>query len=177
MTMNSTEKDTKDAVKEMTLEEKTAEAMLQSPYAVTVGRRHYLVRPMTIATLAMLSKEISRVTISIDKDPQEFVFGLLKNASQFEGIGRIIAIMILGAKKLTPHGWLKVLKIPFYRWRLNDLARYINENLTGGEINTIMGETMKRMEVVDFFQITTFLSEINMLKAKKVETKMTASGQ
>jgi hypothetical protein len=61
--------------------------------------------------------------------------------------------------------------------RKAELAQELLEELTPAELYDLTVTVLQRMNLTDFFGLTTFLIEINLMRQTKVETEATAPGQ
>ena len=166
------------------IEKKVANAVLQQAEEVKIGVETYYAAPPTIATLILASEAISRLPSRAFN--KENVMGeVLANATECKPIGEVAAILILGAKaadewqksfekqrKKFLWGLVRLnVRKAVYRKAKDVLAEKILHTLSPAELNALLGELMKRMQVADFFGLTTFLIEANMLKQTKVENE------
>lgn len=175
-----------------TLEEKVAETILQKSDEITIGEKTYKVAPPTTATLILASEAVSRLPKTV-LDPQKVVEESLSVAKDCKALGDIAAIMILGARNLTEtrkvrerrekrclwgffkrHEWVEVEKTID---RKAELAQELLNTYSPKALNMIVGALLHKMELGDFFGLTTFLTEINLLRPTKVGTGATASGE
>lgn len=173
-----------------TIEQKTAETLLQQPEAVALGGKTYMIAPPSIATLVLVSRDIAMLPrVRLDQDRVlECALSIAKNC---EDIGYIAADLILGAKRsfetktIIRRASKRVLWGLFhfsYRkaetiTRREALARELMENLTPQQMHELIGQALLKMQVGDFFGLTTFLTEINLTRPTKVETGAIASGR
>lgn len=173
-----------------TIEQKTAETLLQQPEAVAVGGKTYMIAPPSIATLVLVSRDIAMLPrVRLDQDRVlECALSIAKNC---EDIGYIAADLILGAKrsfetktiirKETKSILLGLFKFSYRKaetiTRRKALARELMENLTPQQMHELIGQALLKMQVGDFFGLTTFLTEINLTKPTKVEIEATAPGR
>lgn len=112
------------------------------------------------------------------------VSDVLRNARDCRGIGDILAVAILGAKRLTSKE--KAVRKSLFGLRSetveteknlkSELSRAILEECTPKELNDILIRVLKDMQLSDFFGLTVSLTEINLLRKTK-ETGTTASGR
>lgn len=172
------------------IETKTADAILQRPVEIKAGDYTYSVAPPTVATLILVSEAVSRLP-HVALDSKKVVEECLAVAKDCKALGEIAAILILGAKEVdTPvvieekqpysacWGLIKRNKIIRQVERRGDvLARKLLERHTPRDLNSIIAQALSRMQVADFFGLTTFLAEINLIRPTKVVTEATASGQ
>lgn len=56
------------------------------------------------------------------------------------------------------------------------LSRELLENASPRELHNALAQLVKKIQVGDFFGLTTFLTEINLMRPTKVVTEQTASG-
>lgn len=171
--------------KNVSIEEKAADAILQKPFCVEIGGVTYDVAPPSIATLI----EVSRLTTEL---PGEYINDrnllqeTLRIARDCGAIGDILATLILGAKGLVREetvekrrlfGLVKDVSTVKVDAR-KELAERILKELTPQEANLMTLEILDKMQVGDFFGLTASLIEVNLLaptKTGKAET--IASGQ
>lgn len=175
-----------------TIEQSVAETILQKPIEVTVGGKKYTAAPASTATLILASEAVSLLP-SVNLDPDKVVEESLSVARLCRPLGDIAAILLLGAKNLTET--VKARKTVEKRclWglvkrkheieaeqvidRKKELSKELLENLSPRALNNLVVELLQKMELGDFFGLTTFLIEINLMRPTKVESETTASGQ
>ena len=157
------------------MEQKVADALLQRQQEITIGRHTYRYPRPSMATLIMASEEISKIP-KIEYPENAYIMSeVLKNARNHRRVGRIIAILLIGAKRLQPGNVFHNIRA---RIRLRRMAAKIMTDLTPGEVKALMVSLLEQIECADFFAVTTFLNGINITKpTRKVETSTTASGQ
>lgn len=179
-------------MKKKTIEEKAAEVILQRPMEVVVGERTYTVAQPSVATLILVSEQVSTLP-RIVTDAQKVVEESLSIAKDCKAVGDIAAILILGARHLTETEETEKKAVKRYLWglvrretvvveekvvnRKEQLARELLETYTPKELYLLVASLLQRMEIADFFGLTTFLIEINLMRPTKVETEATVSGQ
>lgn len=177
---------------EKTIEQKAAETILQTPVEIKVGEKTYLTAPPSTATLILASEAVSRLP-HVVLDPKNVVEESLSIAKDCRALGEIVAIFILGAKNLKEKVKVQKTHEERYLWgllkrevieeveeardRKTELATELLECLTPAELYNITVTVLQRMNLTDFFGLTTFLIEINLLRQTKVETEVTALGQ
>ena len=169
-----------------TIEQQVSDTILQQPTEIQVGEKKYSVAPPSIATLILVSKEISKLPkITVDKD-EDILAASLSMAKDCGIIGRIAATLILGAKNCKD----KTIHVPKKKtkrilWGLipvtwdsyeeqthstvDELAKELLEQMTPREINNTIARILQGMQIGDFFGVTTFLLEVNLTKRTKVE--------
>lgn len=173
-----------------TIEQKAASTILQKPETITVGAATYSIAPPSTATLILVSEAITRLP-HIRLDEKNVMEQSLAIAKDCRVLGEIAAILILGAKdidcppKRRSNGKKRRLwgllpprpVAPSGQSRKMQLSRELLENLSPSQLHDIIARTLMKMEVGDFFGLTTFLTGINLLRPTKVVTEATASGQ
>ena len=171
----------------LTLEQKAADTILQRAAKVNIGGKEYEAAPPSIATLILVSEAVSRLP-QRKLDDKSIVSECLAVAKDCRPLGDIAAIMILGARHINdktndPHteqkGWFRRL---FSRksktvTKKEALAQEIIDTYTPSELHGLITMLLQRMDLADFFALTTFLTEVNLLRQTKVETETTAFGQ
>lgn len=173
------------------IETKVARTILQEPEEITVGDTVYKAAPPSTATLILMSEAAARMPQ--DKlDPQRIVDETLAIAKYCRPIGEFAAILILGAKGLTERRKVRTIEEKRRLWglirykketereivtdRKAELAKALLEDLSPRELHNLTARLLSRMQVADFFGLTTFLIETNLLRQTR-EVGTTASGQ
>lgn len=168
-----------------TIEQTVAETILEQPFEVKVGEKSYQVASASTATLILVSEAISQLP-HIALDTEKVVEETLSVAKDCRILGDIAAILILGAKNITEKK--KVPQIKEKRYLLcglirrpytveveitidkkAELAKELLEDVSPRELNLIVSQILSRMQIADFFGLTTFLAELNLLHPRKVE--------
>lgn len=171
------------------IEKKAADTVLQKPIEVTIGGKQYAVPAPTLATLILVSEEVSRLPSIDRKDPVRSSLAYALNAPIFADI---LAIAVLGAKNLEETVETKQIVVKRLLWglirrkqetkveqivdRKAELAQHILNTLTPREMYQTLLNILGTMQLGDFFGLTTFLTEINLLRQTKV-VEATQSGQ
>lgn len=174
-----------------TIEQKVAETILQKTEKFTIGGQKYTVAPPSTATLILVSEELSLLP-RVALDQQKVAEESLSIARQCRPLGNVAAILILGAKNLTETVKTKQTRQVRKLWglikrnvtvevetvvdRKAELAEKILQEYSPKALNLLVGNLLNKLELGDFFALTTFLIEINMLRPTKV-VEATASGQ
>ena len=157
-----------------------------------MGDRKYTAAPASTATLILVSEAISLLPHA-KLDPERLVEDSLSIAKDCRPLGEIAAILLLGAKNLKEtvkvrqkvekrrlFGLVKVtetIEIERVIDRKAELATELLGDLSPRELNNLVVMLLQKMELGDFFGLTTFLTEINLLRPTKVENETTASGR
>lgn len=171
-------------VMDKTIEQKVSETILQQPEEITVGEKTYKAAPPSVATLILASEAVSRLP-QIKLDTEKVVEESLSVAKDCRALGDIIAILILGAKHLTETVKSRETKEKRYLCgllrrkhevevevtidRKAELANEILENISPTNLYILFATLLQKMQIQDFFGLTTFLTEINLLRQTKVD--------
>lgn len=166
------------------IEKKVAATVLQQPEEVVVGENTYYVSPPSVATLILVSEAVSRLPRRV-LDSEKVMGEVLANAQDCRPLGEIAAILILGAKGIEKVVSEVETQRKKYLWGIvrrnvkkavsrkinckDALAEEILENFTPQQLNNLIARLLKRMQIADFFGLTTFLTEVNLLRQTKVE--------
>jgi hypothetical protein len=163
-----------------TIEAATAATILQRTQRVALGGIDYDVPPPTLATLILVSEEVSYLP-KVTFDSSTAITDALREARNYRGLADIAAIMLLGAKGLeveeevTTKLWGIIPRTK--RVKVNKKAELADRlmNITISELAQGVAEVLGMMQTEHFFALATFLTNINMTMTTKV-AKTTASG-
>lgn len=172
------------------IEKRVAETILQAPLEVEIGQKKYSIAPPSIATLILVSEAVARMP-QLQLSDKRVMEDSLAVAKDCRVIGEIAAILILGAKQVNDTIVTYHTRRKSHLWGLyhtetaerkeeshkDKLAQELLEDTTPRELHHIIAKVLLKMEIGDFFGLTTFLCGINLTKQTKVETEPTASGQ
>lgn len=179
-----------------TIESATADAVLERVKAITIGGVEYLIAPPTLATLILVSEEVSYLP-KVEFNEDNAINDALREARHYRGLADIAAILILGAQRLTTEKeitteevvttkWLGIIprkrKATVTRKVKVDMKKHIAEammNVELSELSTAVATLLSMMQADHFFALATFLTSINLTKPTKVaKTQRTiASGR
>lgn len=153
-----------------TLEQKTAETILQKTDSVEIrGRKFTFARPSCAALIAA-SAAASRLP-RVNMDGNDVISETIRVGKDCTPVGEVVANLLCGAR-----GYLrKGIRHMLYERRIRRMTTHLLEDLTPSELQKLASELLLRSDVSCFFGLTAFLVEANMLKATKAET--TASGR
>lgn len=145
-----------------TQEQKVAAAVLQTPTKIKVGGTTYEVEPPTLATLITVSEIVSALPTPPDKEGADFITASLAYAASCKPLGLLAATLILGARvakekaDVSPFARIK-------RWfgmkgteestRGEVLGEEILEHCTAKEVQAIVADTLKQMEIASFSRL------------------------
>ncbi|MDR2834583.1 MAG: hypothetical protein LBV69_00060 [Bacteroidales bacterium] len=134
---------------------------------ITILDRIFKVAPPTIGTMILVSEEIGKMD-KLDlknETDNEIIFKTIANAENGVFLGRILAIMILGAK-IIKKGHKKDIK-SFFKPKnktLDKLTEYIIDNTSADNLFIIFKEILSMQKIDFFFANMQFLNEVNLLK-------------
>lgn len=164
-----------------TIEQKVAEAVLQKPIEITVGEKKFSIAPPSVATLILVSEAVSKMP-HFKLDPSKVVEEALSVAKDCRPLGDILATLILGARHVDER---RVVVKPvrkehrfffgLIRWESmkmqsvevsskDDLAEELLLTLSPGDLYLLLAQILTKMQIQDFFGLTTFLTEVNLLR-------------
>lgn len=173
-----------------TIEQQVSEAILQKPVGyVTLRGENFPVNHPSPATLIMVSELCSGLPVMNDNgNVLTEVLGTAKNSAV---VGKIIATLILGAKRVNErHIIERVNPKACKRWcwrvfgfrdqvinetkkvaEIDYFSECLLEDFTPSQLNALATKLFFYSEVADFFGLTTSLSAANLLRrTKEVET-------
>lgn len=167
---------------ENNIETKVSNTILENGITVQVGQQTYEVAPPSTATIILLSEAVSRLPHTV-LNPEKVVEECLSIGKECRVLGEIAAVLILGAKNCEKKKKCVLIKGKRYLWGLIDTRRYeyeytypkeqlakeILNECSPKQLFEIVSNIMKELELSDFFGLTTFLTEINLLRQTKVE--------
>lgn len=162
-----------------TIEQRVAAAILEKTTTeIEIGNEVYRIADPTTATLILISEIISTLPV-VEKVPNEKkLYSVLHYAKDYQHLGDICAILILGAKGLSEEKEIIEEKRIFRLFKRRttrrvvvdkkaELSRLILDNLRPSVIFDCIISRLNDMEVGSFFAITTSLSEANILRPTK----------
>lgn len=175
---------------ETTIETKVSQTILQQKEEIVIGGKTYTIAPPSVATLILASEVVSHLPqdkLNEDKIVEE----TLSIAKECREIGDLAAILILGAKHINDRVERREKRRKRFLWGLihvdrevrvaetakEALSRELLEDTTPKDLHQAIARILLKMQVGDFFGLTTFLTEINLIRPTKVVTDLTASGQ
>lgn len=173
-----------------TIEQNVARTILQQPEEITIGGKTYTIAPPSVATLILVSGAVSRLP-HIELDEKKIMEETIYIAKDCEVLGEIAATLILGAKHINDIVESRQIERKRRLWGLfgtkrtavryetkkERLSRELMEETTPRDLHNIIAQALLKMQVGDFFGLTTFLTGINLMRPTKVVTEATASGQ
>lgn len=175
---------------EQNIETKVARTILQQQEEMTIGDKTYKIAPPSVATLILASEVVSHLP-QVHLDEEKVIEKTLSIAKDCRELGDLLAILILGATHINDKVERRETQRKRHLWGLfhttrtititetakEALSRELLENITPRDLNNGVAKIINMMQIGDFFGLTTFLTEINLMRPTKVETEPTASGQ
>jgi hypothetical protein len=159
-----------------TAEQQVSETILQAPEEVIIDGERYTVSPPSTGTLILASEAISKLPV-VSLSSENVLNDSLYIAKDCRILGDIVAILILGAKRLTETVTTKHLfGLVKHIQKIDNkaiLAEKILNELSPHELNDLLAKLLIKTDVAFFFATIISLIEVNLTKA----TKTTASGQ
>lgn len=161
-----------------TIESKVAQTILQHPEEIEICGEVFQVIPPTVATIIEMSAAISELPHE-ELDKNNIVAESLFIAKDCEVLGDVAAILILGSKglvekrKIITKKFFGLIKEEF-EVEINHkaiLAKKLLDSLSPSKLNELIVRLSQKIEYSDFFALTTFLMEINMLKQTREVVK------
>lgn len=147
------------------LEEKVAETLLQEVRSVKVDGKLYDVPDPTLGTLVMVSGVVSKMSVVGSRD--NVTMSALARSGDAPLVAEAIATIILGAKEIKKR-WRWYVVPHSGRKRLERLKMRILNSYTPEEALRVLIGLFNGMQLGVFFELTTFLSEANVMKETKV---------
>jgi hypothetical protein len=163
-----------------TIESTVADTILEKEVAtITIDGETYNIAPPTVATLILISQIVSRFPAVERVTGAAVVNSVLHHAKDFEALGELAAVMILGAKHLTEtrtvvtyeKKWFGLRRIAHTHTETIDrksiLADKIMKSYSPTKLYDLIISRINNLDIASFFVITTSLAEANLLKPTK----------
>ena len=178
------------------IEKKVTDAILQrASLSIEIEGREYPIAPATPATLILVSELVAELP-EVRSNVDNILFETLRTARDCKVVGKIVATLILGAKRIKERRTVTVESVTITRcfsWKkfrfveerkteareideLEHLSTLILENCAPATLTSIVSQRLMDMGLSDFFGLTTSLSEANLLKSTK-EVEATQFGE
>ena len=148
---------------------------------IVIDGTEYPITPPTPATLILVSELVAELPV-INRHTDNIIREVLSSAKDLSVIGKITATLILGAKRIKERRY-KTIKQK--RWgvfsktervlEIDYLAERILNDVTNKTLVELISKRLGMMQIGDFFEVTTFLSEANLIKRTR-EVVATVSG-
>lgn len=153
-------------------ETQVAESILQLNDTIEVGGVTYEVAPPSVATLILVSEAIARLP-QLPTTQDKFVESGIAAAAACKPLAEVAAILILGARQWKEaRGKVKCpRRLSLFARRYETALEEQLLELSPEELSSLLGKLLGRMQLASFFGITTFLTEVNLLRpTRKVGT-------
>ena len=154
-----------------TAEQQVAETILQSASETfTVAGKQYEVGKPSVGTVIMCSELISQMPEVRDVQAEHIVHETLRVAKDMKIVGRIAAVLMLGAKRVLEHRKVTVESVEI------DETDYVAQNIlleySSTELEQLITGRLYKLEIGSFFGITTSLADANVLKPTRKESEV-----
>lgn len=165
-----------------TPEHETAKTILQDPIPFEIAGVTYQVPQPTAATLAMVSSEVSKLNLvsePIEGGNENRAVGMvITDGSKMKEICRVLAIIILGAKRIRDNASNEstVFSRVYNRIKqffkpeksvVDNLAEEIMYEASAEQLNRLLSQAFTHLDLGFFFETTIFLKSLNLTKATK----------
>ena len=177
------------------IEKKVTDAILQRAESFVLDGVEYPITPPTPATLILISELVSTMPV-VDRKASNILYEVLATAKDLSVIGEIVATLILGAKRIKERRYVTIqdeTEMKRWSWKrfrfvtsrtiietkvleVDYLAERLLNEVTNEALVNIVSKRLGMMQIGDFFELTTSLSEANQLKRTK-EVVATQSGE
>ncbi len=161
---------------------------------IVIDGIEYQVTPPTPATLILVSELVAELPI-VNRHTDNIIHEVLSSAKDLSVIGKIAATLILGAKRIKESRYIAIEhtnETKCWSWKkfrfltkrniitekaleVDYLAERILNEVTNKTLVELISNRLGMMQIGDFFELTTFLSDANLLKRTR-EVVATASG-
>lgn len=177
------------------IEKRVSEAILQNhSETIKIDGIEYPITSPTPATLILVSELVSSMPF-VNRKATNIMYEVLRTAKDMAIVGKIVATLILGAKRIKEKRKVLKTKIEYYEhwsWRkfckvidsrkimeeqleIDYLAERLLEEVETKTLLSITANRLAKMQIADFFELTTSLSEANIIKRTR-EVEETVSG-
>jgi hypothetical protein len=122
--------------------------------------------PPSIATLVLASKYIRQLP-SKELSKERLISEMIQNADKLLPLGYALSVMILGVKDFNK---LENINLTNFYKKRKTKGYVLAEKINNADIKTVLStffKILEAMNLTDFFQLTTFLIELNMTKPTK----------
>lgn len=142
----------------------------------------YQITPPTPATLILISEMVSTLPV-VNRKTDNILLEVLSTAKDMSIVGKIAATLILGAKRIKENRYITIkhsTETKRWSWKkfryvistskvleVDYLAERILNEVTSETLVKIVSKRLGMMQIGDFFELTTSLSEANQLKRTK----------
>lgn len=166
------------------LEKLVTDTILQrASDVIVIDGTEYPIAPPTPATLILVSELVSTLP-EVNRQADNILLEVLSIAKDLSVIGKITATLILGAKRIKEQRYITIEQATETRrwsWKrfrfvvematttrkvleVDYLAERILDEVTNETMLRVVLKRLGMMQIADFFELTTSLSEANQLK-------------
>lgn len=182
----------------ISIEQRVADTILErSTDVLTLDGVEYPIAPPTLATIIMTSELVATLP-TFDLSKEELLQDVLKNARYCRTLGKIAAVLILGAKRALERRQVPARSTEqkkrsyfsrIFRSRVQNakdeetvaevdkLAEIVLNEVSPATLQVILSRRLVDMQIADFFALTTSLTTANQTKATREVGEATASGE
>lgn len=157
------------------MEQEVSKTILQQPETIVIGKETYQVAPPTFATLIMFSGFVAQLPKE-ELSTETPIASLLAQGENLENICKALSCIIIGAKDFYTEEVEKKNRFFSFFQKKNKTPKTKGEQLYEkllhtdvGEISKIFYRLLSLMQLKDFFQLTTSLIQMNIIKPTKTE--------
>ena len=150
---------------------------MQQPKTITIGGKEYILPKPTVATIIMASEIISQLPYIFFED-DSIVQHVFANAKSMKPIGRLLAVLLMGAQAVTKAECKSRFSLKFWKNKsdVDKLADELLGNITTREFAAVVAELISNLDIAFFFGTITSLTRVNVLSPTKTESPTTQSG-
>lgn len=148
------------------MEKKVAETLLEEKQLIVIGGETLEMKPPSIATLVLASKYIQQLPNKV-LDKKYLIATMIKTAPNLLPLGLALSAMILGFEDFNK---LEKRKLLTLRKKQRTQGEILADKINKTDIKEVLStffKVLERMNLTDFFQLTTFLIELNLTKKTK----------
>lgn len=183
----------------ITIEQRVVDTVLQrTTDTLTLDGEDYPIAAPTLATIIMTSELVATLP-TFRMDDENLLYEVLKNARYCRTLGRLAAVLILGAARVqenrqVPKDTAEPKKRSYFsrilRWRVrknkneetvaevDKLAETVLNYVSPATLQAVLTRRLIDMQITDFFALTTSLTtRANQIKPTREVDEATASGE
>ena len=183
----------------ISIEKRVVDTVLERTTEVlTLDGVEYPLAPPTLATIIMTSELAAKLPSFTLGEDSDLLHEVLRNARHCATLGKMTAVLLLGAKRVLENRQVPVAKEQpqkrsYFRRILRSIARKRENEKTIAEVDklaqiclnelspaamqTILTRRLIDMQIADFFGLTTSLSTANQIRPTREVDEATASGE
>lgn len=188
-----------DTTTNISIEKRVVDTVLERATDVlTLDGVDYTLAPPTLATIIMTSELAATLPSFTLGDDSDLLHEVLYNAKHCRTLGKITAVLLLGAKRVlenrqVPVKYERTQKRSYFRRILRSIVRKSENGKTIAEVDklaqiclnelspavlqAVLTRRLIDMQIADFFGLTTSLSTANQIKPTREVDEATVSGE